>query len=86
MLFLVASALLASPEASAMPSAPVQTAIPAQVAKPKKICHIEEAVIGSLTPKRVCVTLPQTPAPAPSQDAARDKVQQTSSSASGTSN
>ena len=82
MLFLVASALLASPEAGATLPAPAQAATPAPAAKPKKICRVEEAVTGSITPKRVCVTVPQA-APAPSQDAARDKVQQTPSSASG---
>ena len=82
MLFLVASALLASAEPAA---APAQT--PAPAAKPKKICHVEEAVTGSITPKRVCVTVPQAaPAPAPAQDAARDKAQQAPSSASGTNN
>ena len=87
MLFLVASALLASPEAATTSPAPVQAATPAPVSKPKRICHVEEAVIGSLTPKRVCVTVPQAaPAPAPAQDAARDKTQQSPSSASGTNN
>ena len=43
-------------------TAPAQAAPPAPAAaspavKPKKICHVEEAVTGSLTPKRVCVTV-----------------------------
>ncbi len=82
MLFFVASALLASAE----PAAPVQTPAAAPAAKPKKICHTEEAVIGSITSKRVCVTVPQAaPAPVqqPSQDAARDKPQQASSGSGG---
>ena len=82
MLFLVASALLASAE----PAAPVQTPTPAPAAKPKKICHTEEAVIGSITSKRVCVTVPQAaPAPVqqPAQDAAGDKPQQASSASGG---
>jgi len=87
MLFLVASALLASPDAAATLPAPAQAGAPAPAAKPKRICRVEEAVTGSITPKRVCVTVPQAaPPPAPAQDAARDKVQQTPSSASGTSN
>jgi len=46
---------------------------------------MDDAVIGSLTPKRVCVTVPQE-APAaskPAQDAARDKQPQAASAASG---
>ena len=88
MLFLVASALLASPETAATSPAQAQVATPAPAAKPRKICHTEEAVIGSITSKRVCVTVPQAaPAPVqqPTQDAARDKPQQ-ASSASGGSN
>jgi hypothetical protein len=56
--------------------------------KTKRICHVEEAVIGSLTPKRVCVTVPQQAAPAPArpaQEADRDKQAQPPS-ASGTTN
>ncbi|MBV8908897.1 MAG: hypothetical protein JOZ20_07840 [Sphingomonas sp.] len=83
MLFFVASALLASAEPTA---APVQAPAPAPAAKPKKICHTEEAVIGSITSKRVCFTVPQAaPAPVqqPAQDAARDKPEQASSASGG---
>ena len=81
MLFLVASALLASAEPAAAPAVSAPT--PAPAVKPKKICHMEEAVTGSITPKRVCVTVPQAAAPAtpkPVQDAARDKQPQASGS------
>jgi len=61
MLLLVASALIA---ASAEPAAPPPSPPPA--AKPRRICRVEQAVIGSLTPRRVCVTVPQA-APAPAQ-------------------
>lgn len=86
MLFLVASALLASPQATATSQVPAPAATPAPAAKPKKICRVEDAVTGSITPKRVCVTVPQAaPSPAqPAQDAARDKP--ASPSASGNSN
>ena len=84
MLFLVASALLASPEAAATSPAPAQAATPAPAAKPKRICRTEEAVTGSITPRRICVTVPQAAsAPAPAQDASRDKLQQAPSPASG---
>jgi len=89
MLLLVASALLASAEPAATSPAPTTApAAPAPTAKPRRICKVDEAVIGSLTPKRVCVTVPQD-APAaskPAQDAARDKQPQAASTASGTSN
>ena len=85
MLFLVASALLASAEPSAIQPAPAQAATPAPAVRPKKICRIEDAVTGSITPKRVCVTVPQA-APDPAQDAARDKPQQAVSSGGGASN
>ena len=55
--FLAASA--AQADASAAPSA--APAVPA--AKPRRICR-SEAVIGSIAPKRVCVTVPQPGAPA----------------------
>jgi len=86
MLFLVASALVAAPQAAANPPAPAPAAAPAPAVKPKKICRIEDAVTGSITPKRVCVTVPQVaPSPAqPAQDAAGDKP--ASPSGSGTSN
>lgn len=72
MLFLVASALVALSQVSANPPAPAQAAVPAPAAKPKRICRTEEAVTGSITPKRICVTMPQeAPAPKPTQDAAR---------------
>lgn len=87
MLFLVASALLASAEPAMTTPAPVSTATPAPAVKPKKICRVEDAVTGSITPKRVCVTVPQAaPAPTPAQDAARDKPQQNSPAASGNGN
>ena len=62
---------------------------PAPAVKAKRICHVEEAVIGSLTPKRVCVTVPQQAAPAPvtpAQEADREKQPQPAPDASGTSN
>jgi hypothetical protein len=84
MLLLVASALLASAEPAATPPAPA----PAPAVKPKKICRMEEAVTGSITPKRICVTVPaEAPAaPKPAQDAARDKLQQSTATGGGTGN
>ena len=59
----LAFAAAAPAEASVQP----QTA-PAAAAKPRRVCRNEET-IGSLTPKRVCVTLP------PRNDAAAAKPQ-----------
>jgi len=75
MLLLVASALLGSsaePVAATQP----QAAIPAT--KPKRICRMEAAVTGSITPKRICVTVPQAAPTAPkdAQIAPADKPQQ----------
>ena len=81
MLLLVASLSMAGVQAPA-------ASAPAPAVKTKRVCHVEEAVIGSLTPKRVCVTVPQQAAPAPAtsaQEADRDKQPQPPS-ASGTSN
>ena len=54
-------------------AAPAEAAVPPQTsqapaAKPRRVCRTEET-IGSLTPKRVCVTLP------PRNDAAIAKPQ-----------
>ena len=55
-------------------AAPAQAPVPA--AKPKKVCHVEEAVTGSITPKRVCVTVPATaPAAKPAQETAGSQPQ-----------
>ena len=83
MLLLVASLSMAGVQAPA-------ASAPAPAVKTKRVCHVEEAVIGSLRPKRVCVTVPQQAAPAPApatsaQEADRDKQPQPPS-ASGTSN
>jgi hypothetical protein len=81
MLLLVASLSMAGVQAPA-------ASAPAPAVKTKRVCHVEEAVIGSLTPKRVCVTIPQQAAPAPAtpaQEADRDKQPQPPS-ASGISN
>jgi hypothetical protein len=70
----VAVAFLA---AAAQPAATVSSQAQAPVAKPKRVCHVEEAVTGSLTPKRVCVTVPQADASAPKtpQDSAGGQPQ-----------
>jgi hypothetical protein len=84
MLLLLGSLLMAAAQAPAA-SAPA----PAAPVKTKRVCHVEEAVIGSLTPKRVCVTVPQQAAPAPvapPHEADRDKQPPQTSSAGGTSN
>ena len=85
MLLVVGSLFMAAAQAPAA-SAPA----PAAPVKTKRVCHVEEAVIGSLTPKRVCVTVPQQAAPPPvappQQDADRDKQPPQTSSAGGTSN
>jgi hypothetical protein len=50
---------------------------------------MQEAVTGSITPKRICVTVPQQAAPVspkPGQEAVRDKPAPAPSAASGTSN
>ena len=83
MLLLVASALLAaSPEPSGTVAAPLP--VPAPVAKPKKICRVEQAVTGSITPKRVCVTVPADPAPR--QKLTQDASAKGSTTASGGTN
>jgi hypothetical protein len=75
----VALALLAAAE----PAATVQAPTLAPVTKTKRVCHVEEAVTGSITPKRVCVTVPQAaPVAKPAQDAARERPQQASSGGS----
>jgi len=83
MLVSVAVAFLA---AAVEPVAPAQP--PAPVAKPKRICHVEEAVTGSLTPKRVCVTVPaEASATKPGQAApASDKPQSSVRPENGSSN
>ena len=78
---MLVSVALAFFAAAVEPTAATPPQAPAPAAKPKKICHVEEAVTGSLTPKRVCVTVPAaTTAPA------SDKPQQAPSAGSGTSN
>lgn len=73
MLVSVALAFLAG---AVEPAAVAPPQDPPPVVKPKKICHVEEAVIGSLTPKRVCVTVPAAaPAPKPQPETADDKPQ-----------
>jgi hypothetical protein len=84
MLVSVAVAFLA---AAVEPSvAPAQA--PAAIAKPKRICRVEEAVTGSLTPKRVCVTVPAEASMAkPGQAApASDKAQASGRPENGSSN
>jgi hypothetical protein len=79
MLLFVASVLLAAAE-------PAAASATAPTPKPKRICRMEEAVTGSLTPKRVCVTVPQqapVQAPKPAGDAAADKQPQAGSAGSG---
>ena len=56
--------------AAAQPVASGSAQAPAPAAKPKKVCHVEEAPIGSLTPKRVCVTVPMTAPTSPDQPTA----------------
>ena len=62
---MLVSAVLAFLAAAVEPAAVAPAQAQAPAAKPKRICHVEEAVTGSLTPKRVCVTVPQAEAPAP---------------------
>jgi curli biogenesis system outer membrane secretion channel CsgG len=83
-MLLVVSALLAASVAPAA-TAPAQPA-PAPVAKPKRVCHVEEAVTGSITPKRVCVTVPAASPTSQGQEAARDKSQQPQATGSGSNN
>jgi len=73
MLVSVALAFLA---AAVEPTAATPAQAPAPAAKPKKVCHVEEAVTGSLTPKRVCVTVPATaPVSKPAEEAAGNQPQ-----------
>ena len=66
MIVSVALAFLAASTAPAQ-AAPPAPAAASPAVKPKKICHVEEAVTGSLTPKRVCVTaLPSNLSPSKS--------------------
>ena len=48
-MFVVALALLAAAE----PAATAQAPTPAPVTKTKRVCRVEEAGTGSITPKRV---------------------------------
>ena len=65
-------ATTAAPEASA----PVAQAPAAPAVKPRKICR-SEAVIGSITPKRVCTVVPpRSPAPGQGSGQASDRDQQ----------
>jgi len=75
---MLVSAVLAFLAAAVEPAAVAPAQAQAPVAKPKRICHVEEAVTGSLTPKRVCVTVPQAaPAvPKEAQSAPAEKPQQ----------
>lgn len=52
----------ASPAQAALPTAP------SPAAKPRKVCR-SEAVIGSITPKRVCTVLPPRDAARPQSNA-----------------
>ena len=52
----VALAFLAASTAPAQ-AVPPASAAASPAVKTKKICHVEEAVTGSLTSKRVCVTV-----------------------------
>ena len=73
MLVSVAVAFLA---AAVEPAAAAPAQLPAPVAKPKRICRVEEATIGSLTPKRTCVTVPAVaPAPKPAQETSGNQPQ-----------
>jgi hypothetical protein len=85
MLLLVASAWLAASTEPAV--APTTT--PPPTAKPRRVCHVEEAVIGSIATKRVCVTVQQPAAssvPKPAREAERDKPLQSGSAGSGERN
>ena len=85
MLLLIGNLFMAGAQVAATPPAPVS----APIAKPKRICHTEDAVTGSITPKRICVTVPQQAAPAPanaSQEAGRDKQPRSAPEASGSGN
>jgi hypothetical protein len=73
---MLVSVALAFFAAAVEPSAAASAQLPAPVAKPKRICHVEEATIGSLTPKRTCVTVPATaPAPKPAENTAGSQPQ-----------
>jgi hypothetical protein len=84
----VALAFLAatSGSASAEAAASVPTSARATPAKEKKICRVDDAVIGSMTPRRTCKTKAEWDAMA-GRTSGSDKApnQQARSSAGGTS-
>jgi hypothetical protein len=85
MLLLIVSLSMAGAQGAAAAPAP----LPTPPVKAKRICHMEDAITGSITPKRICVTVPQQAAPAPqkpAQEADREKQPQPAPDASGTSN
>lgn len=85
MLLSVALAFLAGSSAPAEASVqpPTQTA---PAAKPRRVCRNEET-IGSLTPKRVCVTLaPRNDAAAAKPQASRSAQQPAAPAAVGSNN
>lgn len=81
MLLIMGSWLLAAAQGT---TAPAST----PAVKTRRVCTTQEPVTGSITPKRICVTVPQetAPAPKPGQEAARDKPPQAPSADSGTRN
>ena len=84
-MLLVGSLFLAAAQGTA--AAPVPA--PAPAAKTKRVCTMQEAVTGSITPKRICVTVPLQAAPVvprPAQQADRDKQSQPAPAANGTTN
>jgi hypothetical protein len=84
-MLLVGSLVLAAAQVTAAAPAPA----PAPAVKTRRVCTMQEAVTGSITPKRICVTVPQQAAPVspkPGQEADRDKPAPAPSAASGTSN
>ena len=84
-MLLVGSLVLAAAQVTAAAPAPA----PAPAVKTRRVCTMQEAVTGSITPKRICVTVPQQAAPVapkPGQEAVRDKPAPAPSAASGTSN
>jgi hypothetical protein len=76
----LAFAAAAPAEASVQPQTPS-----APAAKPRRVCRNEE-VIGSLTPKRVCVTLPPRNDAAAAKPQALGSTQQPASPAVGSNN
>lgn len=77
------SVALALVAAAAQPAATVPAQASEPAAKPKRVCHVEDAVIGSLTPKRVCVTVPATAPTKPDQPTADKQPASTPQSGAG---